>query len=118
MSDSTEMHNRYQEHYYRGGDTNQYRPFPHPHLFLFLFSVFFFCFPIGQEEITEADERAMQHFLAPETAPTRTLADMIMAKIREKEIEAGITPSHPGERRGEGGGGEGTRRRSRGGELS
>ena len=55
---------------------------------------------VGQEEITEADERAMRHFLAAESAPTRTLADIIMAKIREKEMEAGIAPSHPGGRRG------------------
>eukprot|EP00271_Cylindrocystis_brebissonii_P006273 TRINITY_DN18986_c0_g1_i1.p1 TRINITY_DN18986_c0_g1~~TRINITY_DN18986_c0_g1_i1.p1 ORF type:complete len:490 (-),score=139.35 TRINITY_DN18986_c0_g1_i1:1715-3184(-) len=45
------------------------------------------------EEVTEEDERAMAHFLAAEAAPQRTLADIIMSKIKEKETEAGVAPA-------------------------
>lgn len=52
-----------------------------------------------EEEVTEEDERIMARFLAQEDVPQRTLADMIMAKIKEKETEAGIAPAENQEER-------------------
>ncbi|BBN11225.1 essential nuclear protein 1 [Marchantia polymorpha subsp. ruderalis] len=49
------------------------------------------------EEITAEDERIMSMFMASDAGPQRTLADMIMERIKEKD--AGISSSSPeGER--------------------
>eukprot|EP00897_Mesotaenium_endlicherianum_P000768 jgi/Mesen1/10692/ME000009S10483 len=49
------------------------------------------------EDVTEEDERILAAFLSRDAAPQRTLADIIMAKIREKEEAAGISTAAGGE---------------------
>lgn len=48
--------------------------------------------------VTEEDEKAMQHFMNPDTQPRRTLADIIQEKIKDKQTEIATlmseTPSH------------------------
>ena len=41
----------------------------------------------------EADERAMMEFMSRDPKPRRVLADLIMDKIREKEVEIQSTAS-------------------------
>ena len=39
------------------------------------------------QEVTEDDERDFERFMLPSTAPSRSLASIIMQKIQEKEAE-------------------------------
>ena len=38
-----------------------------------------------QDDINEEDEKLLEAFLSKDTAPQRTLADLIVAKIKEKD---------------------------------
>lgn len=51
--------------------------------------VFFFFFPpnylLYQEDIAEEDERLVEAFLSKDVGPQRTLADLIVTKIKEND---------------------------------
>lgn len=50
-----------------------------------------------QDDIDEEDERLLEAFLSKETAPQRTLADIIVAKIKEKDanVSSGLDSLTP-----------------------
>jgi essential nuclear protein 1 len=41
---------------------------------------------LPEQEVTEDDERIMSMFMASDAAPQRTLADIIMERINEKDM--------------------------------
>ena len=49
-----------------------------------MFASFFMCFT---QEVDDADEQALRMFMCPNPTARRTLADIIMEKLTEKQTE-------------------------------
>lgn len=49
-----------------------------------------------EQEVTEEDERVISMFMASDAAPQRTLADIIMERINEKDVGGDATAGTEG----------------------